>query len=538
MILQGSQCMIGEIPEFGVGELLFEEKNTDCQILRLGSVTLRDYHDYMQKLEALQYTKVTEYTLGESVFAIYKKEEAALYLGYALKLKQLLLVGEFNSAYMKYLEEDGIARLLGNPDSDPVSSQLTQIDLEEFGVSYLIRLCDGRFLIIDGGWYEEEADNLMEELRRQSSDDVPRIAAWIITHPHRDHYRCFLSFCHKYGQDVHIENILYHFPELTDDSPKRYPGLGRMEELAYCRRFEEAAAAFRVPIIRPHTGQIYEIANARLEVLASPDDVCQYPCDVNVLSLVIRMTIEGQTILFCSDGQLETVKLAEKYGQYLKSDILQIPHHGYNGGSVVCYKLIDPSVCLIPANENLFCRYMGYFSESNRTLLYDLHVQDVLIGGSQVIDMYDPKRQRTNWRKNIVVELPYVPRPNGKQLLFERTRELQKELGAKSWIFADMKWEECQFSILNPSFMKGTIYASLYFEERADLIRDIKITVPGYTVSQIDFTDPENIEGGAFPYNRDSLASKGIPQGKRFTLHFLSETPIVIWGGKQPVYVR
>ncbi len=541
MILQGSAVKIGEIPDFGFGRVIFEERNTDCQIIRLENVTLGDFKGYVQMLEASLYGKVAENLLGETIFCTYRRGETALYLGYSHQIEQMLLVGEYRSAYLKYVDEDGVARLncKETVDREPVDSLLTQIDLEEFGFSCVIRLNDGSFLIIDGGWdFEQEADKLMEALVTQSRDDKPRIAAWIITHPHCDHYRCFITFYQKYGQDVKIESVLYHFPELTDESVLLYPGLGRAQELEYSRRFEQVVAASGVDVIRPHTGQIYEVSNARLEVIASPDDVWKYPCDVNNLSIVIKMTIENQSILFCSDCQMETMKLARKYGSYLKSDILQITHHGFNGGSIACYKLIDPKVCLIPANENLFCRYMGYFSESNRFLLYDLNVQDVLIGGRQVIDMYEPKRQHTNWRKNIVVELPYTPRLNGRQLMFDRIRELQAEQGAKSWVFADMTWEECKFSFLNPSFMKGTVYASLYFEERAELIRDIKITVPGYTVTKIDFENPEDIEADAFVRNTASLTKMGIPEGKRFTLHFLCETPMVIWGEKQPVYVH
>ena len=58
------------------------------------------------------------------------------------------------------------------------------------GLSVLIRLTDGRFIVIDGGFNRTEcADALIKAIKEQSKayTNKPVIAGWIITHAHGDH---------------------------------------------------------------------------------------------------------------------------------------------------------------------------------------------------------------------------------------------------------------------------------------------------------------------------------------------------------------
>ena len=101
------------------------------------------------------------------------------------------LVGEKDSGYFSWKDR---------PGTEICQSLLTHIEPVDYGMSYLIRLCDGRFLIMDGGWeFEPDADALMNQLQAQSLTEKPVIALWIFTHPHSDHYFCFFPFMEKYG---------------------------------------------------------------------------------------------------------------------------------------------------------------------------------------------------------------------------------------------------------------------------------------------------------------------------------------------------
>lgn len=516
-------------PDISFGKLRYEEtEGADCTVISLEEVNADQFEQYQIELKNQGFEMLGEHKWGETTFCEWTKKKNTLFLSYYPSLRQMLMVSEADSGYIDGCYRDFKGTLIYQDTSclNKVSSKLTQINLEDFGISYLFRLSDGRFVVIDGGWdFEPDADKLYRQLMAQKTDgEKPVIAAWILTHPHIDHYRCFLVFMEKYAQEAEIQRMIYNFPEITEDWEQKLPCLAGFEEIPNLQKMDAVIKKQRIPVIRAHTGQTFEFANIRLEVLSSLDDVCSYPIrDGNITSLIIKAYIEGQSILFCGDAYLKDCKLAERYGSYLKSDILQITHHGFNGGSMEAYALVNPDVCLAPVDEETFFCNMGYYHKSNQSLIYHLNVQDFLISG---ID-----------DKDIVLSLPYLPRPNGRKLLLDKAEQAQKSMGATTWYFADMAWESCKFSALNATSVPVTVYVDLFFEDINDLVRKIKITLPGYQVARIDFQDETMIDGDALFFNRGSLKNRGIPQkGKVFTVRFTSKYPVIIWGEKEPVY--
>jgi hypothetical protein len=67
---------------------------------------------------------------------------------------------------------------------------------------------------------------------------------------------------------------------------------------------------------------------------------------MNDTSLVFRAHIDGQTVMFL--GDMHYNKIAEIYGYKLKSDIVQMAHHGQGGVDQNTYQLIRQDVCLWP----------------------------------------------------------------------------------------------------------------------------------------------------------------------------------------------
>lgn len=355
--------------------------------------------EYRKQLEKEGFVLNEEHCLGIRVFYTYAKGQDVKFVSYYPNVHEMHVVSEPNSNWLAYSDNRG---------EDRVSTLLRQIDLEDFGESYVIRLRDGRMIVFDGGFeYEADADKLMNTLTEFSPDEKPCIAAWIMTHPHLDHYRCFLIFQSKYGEQIEIEKFIYNFPDTGEEEYEAIPALQKFEEPVYLQKMYAAVEQTGAKVYRAHTGQVYKIGNAKLDILSSPDNTMEPPVkDFNQTSLVIRMEIEGQTILWGGDAYFGKTRLAKRYGTYLKSDIFQIPHHGFQGGDEKVYDLINPSVCLICGFDRVWLGTQFHFFELsyNQHLIYNMNIQEYLAGGNG----------------DITLELPYIPRSNGKEALMER----------------------------------------------------------------------------------------------------------------------
>jgi hypothetical protein len=81
---------------------------------------------------------------------------------------------------------------------------------------------------------------------------------------------------------------------------------------------------------------------------------------VNNSCSIIRMEVEGQTVLFLGDAGVEQGKvLLEKHGEELRSDFVQMAHHGQNGVTKEVYEAIKPKACLWPTPLWLYDNDIG-----------------------------------------------------------------------------------------------------------------------------------------------------------------------------------
>ena len=102
-----------------------------------------------------------------------------------------------------------------------------------------------------------------------------------------------------------------------------------------------------------HTGLGFTVAGIRVDVLYTQEDLLPtLTDDLNETSTVIRVTAGGQRILFLADmGKLTADRmLADLPASELKSDIVQVAHHGYEGASLKFYQTVNPETLLWPMN--------------------------------------------------------------------------------------------------------------------------------------------------------------------------------------------
>ncbi len=482
-----------------------------------------DAEEKSKKLISEGYSEIDRYNFGLAEVRVFSRGDELALFTYYESAGVLRLVTEGDSGYLSYLSEKAGADALAPRRFQPI---FTQVDLDDFGLSNLIKLPDGRFVIFDGGWdVDSHADNLINTLTEQSNVTRPVIAAWIMTHPHIDHYRCYLNFARRYEGRVEIENFIYNFPD-PDPTDERFAIMAKGTEFEHVAIFNELVAKSGARFIRAHTGEVFDFAGVKFEILSSPDDVIYVPIkNMNDYCLVFKVYAEGQALLLPGDAQFCNIDLADRLGEYLKADILQVHHHFFSGGDVRSFDLISPSVLVVPSTDEISFSGMSIFKneygKTNEHLLYNVGANECLTGGNG----------------NIVLKLPYKSPEGARERMYARIEAAKKSIGATSWYFDGITADEAEFTFINSVWEENTVYADLIFENSDNNVVNIKFTIPKRSMKKLNILTDESIDPDNIVLNRMSLKKRGgVPDGVEFTVHIKTKKPIVVSGKKPAIY--
>ena len=337
---------LATVPAFGAGSLTggYNENAASCVMVYDGTA-LSDYEGYLAKLTEAGFTETRAETLGGNRYVLYGGARATVYVSFSAQSGRTRI----------YAESAGTNRTPElAPETETGTPRLWQLEIDNRnsklngGMSYVFRGANGEFFILDGGYNTEtEADRIYTLLRENTpAGQTPVIAGWYISHLHGDHYGAMLAFSEKYAAEVSVRAFYYHFSQrsgdaqwLTDIKKSLDTAMGRWKD------------AVRYGAL--HTGLGFTVAGIRVDVLYTQEDL--YPTlteDINETSTVIRVTAGGQRILFLADmGKLTADRmLADLPAEELKSDIVQVAHHGYEGASLTFYQVVNPETVLWPMN--------------------------------------------------------------------------------------------------------------------------------------------------------------------------------------------
>ena len=218
----------------------------------------------------------------------------------------------------------------------------------ENGMSMFYLLSNGEFLIYDGGQGKEDGDHLYDQLRKVADENGIKditVRAWIITHEHGDHMGFGAEFFPAYRDKINVRelwmNSLYDWGKsFIEIVLKNHPNCIHREL---------------------HTGEIIQIVDVTVEVLCTPDvlneiNAAELNKDSNNASIVTRLNVDGLKILMPGDASLLAWEyMADTYGSALKSDILQVPHHGANHGATIeAYRLVNADTLIFNCGQELF----------------------------------------------------------------------------------------------------------------------------------------------------------------------------------------
>lgn len=220
------------------------------------------------------------------------------------------------------------------------------------GMTYIVRLADNSFIVVDGG-YANDAKNLIKTLESLSGQESGiRIRAWLMSHAHDDHYPAFGEFASQYADKVVLENVMFA-PVSERIAKDTYFNIGIYDDIA---KFDGARA------VTVHAGMTFKFADVTLEVLNTPEYVYKdnENLDFNESSSVFRVRNTDGSIIFLGDCYDRVSDfLVNTYGDGLKTEMMQVSHHGVEQATVELYEIIDPSIAFWPCDEWLLAHERG-----------------------------------------------------------------------------------------------------------------------------------------------------------------------------------
>ncbi len=201
---------------------------------------------------------------------------------------------------------------------------------------------DGDELVVFDGGFASEGENLAAKINELGS----RVRYWVITHPHDDHMG---ALCHilEHHHEITVEAACWNF--LPWELIAAHVGEPTDEDLSLAQQklLPQLCVQRGVRIVTVHAGDVFPVGASTLTVLREPDAAITGDI-VNNSSTVWRIETNGKRVLILGDlGFLAGEQLAAALpAAELKSDYVQMAHHGQNGAGQALYDLIDPDYCI------------------------------------------------------------------------------------------------------------------------------------------------------------------------------------------------
>lgn len=340
-----------DVPEFNAGKLLDAYDCGDSSLAAYYSETKKsDFDAYCKAAEENGFTLYSSHTAASNSFATYTSDKGQIYVAFNEEHGETRIVTE-KANYLAPVKSEAYTSKI-EPAMMLLDISYTTDNTNGLGV--IFRLSDGSFIVIDGG-FAADSETVYNALTELSADknSIPVIRMWLLTHMHGDHIQAFKSFAKNHAKDVKLEYVVlncasayYDAEDATDYTNGTIKSL--VTEFSGAR------------LIKIHEGTVLHFADAEIEILQTHEGV--YPANMafthaNDTSVVSRVKLGGQTILLPGDAQIPAGDaVCRTYGDYLKSDFVQVSHHGSKKWPtcVEFYKFAKAKYALFPGSSSRF----------------------------------------------------------------------------------------------------------------------------------------------------------------------------------------
>ncbi|MBQ4071478.1 MAG: MBL fold metallo-hydrolase [Clostridia bacterium] len=224
-------------------------------------------------------------------------------------------------------------------------------ETSRYMMSFVIVTRENNAIVIDGG-RPLDMPLLKEHIGGR------HIKAWIFTHAHEDHISGIVDeLTQNGGADFDVECFYYNFPPyslIEKKNETKDPEYFEVELNEMLPAFAEVEPLIRDRSHIVEQGETIDIDECHIEFLYTFHDGL-YSNVINDSSLVFKLTAPNKTVLFLGDlGPDGGDFLFRESRHKLKSDIVQMAHHGHMNVGLEVYAEIRPETCLWCCPEWLY----------------------------------------------------------------------------------------------------------------------------------------------------------------------------------------
>ncbi|MCF6149517.1 MAG: DNA internalization-related competence protein ComEC/Rec2 [Candidatus Kuenenia sp.] len=213
------------------------------------------------------------------------------------------------------------------------SLKLTCLDVGHGGALF-IQFPNGKNILYDAGtWHNYDAGrNIAAPFLW--SEKVKKIDLVILSHEHNDHWNGLPSIIERFS----VKRVYSQPYFFKSETGRRILGHLQKKNIRTAALFH----GLEIKGFEPATVKVFHPSLFSLTTSTTNDNSC-----------VVMIEYIGRSILLCGDIQRQGIKALLSKQEHIKSDIIQIPHHGSSSNNLQAFiDMVQPSYAFINSHDN------------------------------------------------------------------------------------------------------------------------------------------------------------------------------------------